>query len=79
MTESKQSLKSKAPAATKGMKEWTGSRSVHKMEVFPIGCGTSEEGPVPLAYTASEDVLLPEDYRPTKCKFASGLLTGLLF
>jgi hypothetical protein len=47
------------------------SASVLKTSVFPVMEAESDgDGrPVPLTYSAYEDIILPEDYRPTKCEF----------
>ena len=46
------------------------SASVFKTSVFPVlePDNDVEERPVPLTYSENEDIILPEDYRPTKCK-----------
>jgi hypothetical protein len=47
------------------------SASVFKTSVFPVMEAESddERRAAPLTYSENEDIILPEDYRPTKCEY----------
>ena len=39
-----------------------------KSPVFPMEDHEADPRPVPFTYSETEDILLPEDYKPTKCE-----------
>ena len=56
-----------------------GAEGTWKTAVFPILDGAeNNESKVSLSYSETEDVLLPEDYKPTKCESSQCYLNGKL-
>lgn len=65
-------MKDSSKLAMASNRQVGGGAARPKQAVFPVQPGSDEERgrTIPLNYSENEDFLLPEGYRPTKCKFA---------